>query len=110
MITYPRFQALLSDVADCTSLEEYIAECGGAVPVDTAEEALRILNAIWIMAHAGLTFRSIADACGLSMLSLCKHLDISRRTAENWAAGIHNPPAWQMPLIAYAAVSLTTQE
>lgn len=110
MITYPRFQALLSDVADCSSLEEYIAECGGSVPADSAEEAIRILSAIWAMARDGLTIKSIADACDLSMLSLCKHLDISRRTVGDWATGQRNPPAWQLPLIAYATVSLITQE
>lgn len=109
MITYPRFQALLIDVPDCASLEEYIAECGGSVPADSAEEAIRILTAVWTMAHDGLTIRSIADACDLSMLSLCKHLDISRRTVGDWSTGQRNPPAWQLPLIAYAALSIAAE-
>lgn len=110
MIPYTTFRALLYDVADFSSLEEYISECGGSVPADSAEEAIRILSVIWTMASDGLTIRAIADACGLSMLSLCKHLGISRRTVGDWATGQRNPPAWQLPLIAYATVSLVTQE
>lgn len=109
MIPYTTFLALLSDVQDFYTVDLFCAECGGSIPADDPAVAHRILSAIWAMAHDGLSIRSIADACDLSMLSLCKHLDISRRTVGDWATGQRNPPAWQLPLIAYATVSLITQ-
>lgn len=105
MITYPRFQALLSDVPDCASLEEYIAVCGGAVPVDSAEEAICILNAVWTMAHDGLTIRSIAAACEMPIRHLAIAIDLPVRTVENWASEVRKPPRWQLPLISYAVLS-----
>lgn len=110
MIRYHRFLSLLSAVPDCSSLEEYIAECGGSVPVSSADEVERILTIIWTMGRDGLSIRSIASSIGLSMLALSRMLDISRRTLECWAAGTRNPPAWQLPLIAYAALSISDQE
>lgn len=105
MITYPRFQALLADVPDCSSLEQYIAECGGAVPADSAEEVIRILTAIWTMSHDGLTIRSIAAACEMPVRRLALTLDIPVRTVEDWSSGVRNPSPWQLPLIAYAVLS-----
>lgn len=110
MISYPTFRALLFDVSDCSTLEEYIAECGGAVPADSAEEAVRLLTIIWTMGHDGLSIRSIAAAIGTSMLALSRMLVISRRTLECWAAGTRNPPDWQLPLIAYAALGISCQD
>lgn len=105
MITYPRFQALLLDVPDCASLEEYIAECGGSVPADSAEEAICLLTAIWAMSHNGLCIKSIAAACELPVRRLAITLDIPVRTVEDWSSGVRNPSPWQLPLIAYAVLS-----
>lgn len=110
MITYARFQALLLDVLDCSSLEEYIAECGGSVPLDDADAVIRTLTCLWSMTRDGLTIKSIASACGLSVRQLALAIDLPLRTAENWASGVRNPPAWQLPLIAYAAMSCTIGE
>lgn len=105
MMTYHRFLSLLFDVSDCSTLEEYIAECGGTVPADSAEEAIRILTAIWAMAHDGLSIKSIASACELPVRRIAITLDIPLRTVEDWAAGVRNPSPWQLPLIAYAVLS-----
>ncbi|MBQ7851248.1 MAG: hypothetical protein IJ343_16095 [Clostridia bacterium] len=106
MITYPGFQVLLSDVHDCPDFETYAAECRGAVTVDDAAEALRILTAIWSMAQSGLSIKSIAAACGLPVRRLALTLDIPVRTVEDWSSGVRNPSPWLLPLIAYAALSL----
>lgn len=105
MMTYQRFISLLCDVSDCSTLEEYIAECGGAVPADSAEEAIRILTAIWAMSHNGLSIKSIASASEMPVRRLALNLDIPVRTVEDWAAGVRNPSPWQLPLIAYAVLS-----
>lgn len=105
MITYPRFQSLLSDVLDCSSLEEYIAECGGAVPADSGEEAIRLLTAIWAMSHDGMSIKSVAAACEMPVRRIAMTLDIPLRTVEDWSAGVRNPSPWQLPLIAYAILS-----
>ena len=56
-----------------------------------------------------LTIRSIAQACGLSMRRLAMDLGIPTRTMEDWAAGSRIPSPWQLPLIAYAALSMTVE-
>lgn len=106
MIPYTTFRVLLSDVQDCYTFDLYCAECGGSIPTDDPAEAQRILSAIWAMARDGLTIKSIADACDISMLSLAQELGISRRTIGDWSTGLRTPPAWQLPLIAYAAINL----
>ena len=105
MITYHHFLALLSDVHDCSSLEEYIAECSGAVPADSAEEAIRLLTAIWAMSHNGLSIKSIAAACEMPVRRLALTLGIPVRTVEDWSSGVRKPSPWQLPLIAYAVLS-----
>lgn len=105
MIAYTRFLSLLSDVPDCASLEEYIAECGGSVPTDRADEAVRLLTIIWTMGHDGLTIKSIAAACDLSVRRLAMTYGLKQRTVEDWAAGKASPPPAQLPLIAYACLS-----
>lgn len=105
MISYTTFRALLSDVPDCPDFDTYAAECGGAVPLDNANDVIRLLTAIWTMAHNGLTIKSIAQACDISVLSLARDLDISRRTVGDWSTGDRTPPEWQLPLIAYAVLS-----
>jgi DNA-binding transcriptional regulator YiaG len=105
MITYTRFLSLLSDVPDCASLDEYIAECGGSVPADSAEEAIRLLTAIWTMSRDGLSIKSVAAACEVSVRRIAITLDIPARTVEDWSSGVRNPSPWQLPLIAYAVLS-----
>lgn len=104
-MTYHRFLSLLFDVSECTTLEEYIAECGGSVPLDDVNAVIQTLTCIWSMAHDGLTIKSIASACGLSVRQLAIAINLPLRTAENWASDVRNPPAWQLPLIAYAVLS-----
>lgn len=105
MIKCSRFLALLSDVLDCSSLEEYIAECSDSVSADSAEEAIRLLTAIWAMSHNGLSIKSIAAACEMPVRRIALTLDIPVRTVEDWSSGVRNPSLWQLPLIAYAVLS-----
>lgn len=106
MISYTDFRRLLTDVSECANLYVYIAECGGSVPLDDVDDVIHLLTAIWTMARDGLTIKSIAQACDISMLSLSRELGISRRTIGDWSTGNRNPPEWQLPLIAYAVLQL----
>lgn len=105
MVSYSAFCELLSHTTDCPNLDAYIAECGGSVPLNDVQQTLRLLETIWAMAHEGLTIKSIAAACGRSVRSLSRDYGLPTRTLEAWAANDRTPPAWQLPLIAYAVLS-----
>lgn len=105
MIPYSDFRRVLMDAAQCADFDAYVAEVGGSVPLDDVEDVLCLLRLTWTLGHEGLTIRKIAEVCGLSMRRLAMEYGLPTRTVENWAAGVRNPPEWQLPLIAYAALS-----
>lgn len=101
MICYNDFIRLMLSVAECDSLDIYLAEVGGSATSGT----LPLLEKIYTAARDGMTIRSIADAAGLSLRKLAMTYGLPLRTVQDWAAGVRNPPAWQLPLIAYAVLS-----
>lgn len=101
MIAYHDFLRLLLAAPECCELDSYLAEEGGSVP----PEALPLLEPIYRMSHDGLTIKSIADSVGLSLRQLAIRYGLPYRTVQDWGAGLRNPPAWQLPLIAYAVLS-----
>lgn len=101
MICYNDFIRLLLAAPECDSLDLYLAEMGGSVPLNV----LDLLGMIYTASHDGLTIRTIADAAGLSLRKLAMNYGLPLRTVQDWAAGVRNPPAWQLPLIAYAVLS-----
>lgn len=105
MISFSDFYRLLTDVRECTDLDAYVAEVGGSVPMDDVDSVIRILTTIWTMGRPGLSVKSIAQACEISARQIAIQYHLPTRTIENWAAGIRNPPEWQLPLIAYAVMS-----
>lgn len=105
MIPYNDFLRLIVAIPDCTSLDDYITEEGGSVPLDDVEAVIRLLTMLWSMAHEELTVKTIAAACGISVRQIAVRYGLPIRTVENWAAKTTTPPAWQLPLLAYAVVS-----
>lgn len=101
MIAYHDFMRLLYAAPECDGLDVYLAEEGGSVP----PEALPLLEAVYTAGHDGLTIKTIADSAGLSMRQLAIRYGLPYRTVQDWAAGLRTPPAWQLPLIAYAVLS-----
>ena len=101
MICYNDFIRLLLAAPECDDLDIYLSEVGGSVPM----VALPLLEKIYAAAHDGLTIRSIANAAGLSLRKMAMVYGLPLRTVQDWAAGVRNPPAWQLPLIAYAVLS-----
>lgn len=106
MISYTDFARMLTAASECSSYDVYVTEVGGSVPLDDVDNVIRLLTAIWTMARDGLTIKSIAQACDISMLEISRELGISRRTIGDWSTGDRNPPEWQLPLIAYAVLQL----
>lgn len=104
-IPYADFLRLLTDTTEFSDLDSYIAECGGSIPLDDVQQVIRLLEAIWAMGHGGLTIKSIAATCERSVRSLSRDYGLPTRTLEAWSANDRTPPAWQLPLIAYAALS-----
>lgn len=105
MIPYQDFVRLLTDTTEFNTLDAYIAECGGSVPLDDVSAVIAMLKIIWAMAHDGLTIKSIAAACDRSVRSIAIQYGLPTRTLENWSEGRRTPPEWQLPLIAYAVLS-----
>lgn len=110
MIPYTTFRSLLSDVQDCYTFDLYCAGRGCSIPTDDPVEAHRILSVIWTMARGGLSIKSISAACELPVRQISMQMDIPSRTAEAWAMGERTPPAWQLPLIAYAVLGIISQD
>ena len=109
MINYTDFLRLLYAVPDCATLDEYIAECGGSVPLDDINQVIDLLGLIYEIG-CDLSIKTIASACGISVRRLAMSYGIPTRTVENWSSGAARPPLWQLPLIAYAAISDVMQK
>lgn len=105
-MTYPDFRRLLLAAGDTPDLTAYISDEGGSVPAAD----LDLLPIIHQMGHGDLTIRSIAQACGLSVRRLGHELGISYTTTSKWSDGSRSPSPWQLPLIAYAALSMVEDQ
>ena len=107
MIPYDDFFRLLTDVSKFPDFDSYLSEVCGSVPLDDVGAVNLVLPYIWEMGRVGLTIKSIAASCTLSVRQLAIRCSIPQRTVENWAARKTEPPSWQLPLIAYATLSNT---
>lgn len=107
MIPYDDFCRLLTDVSKFPDYDSYLAEVGYSVSLVGSYTVTLVLSYIWEMGRVGLTIKSIATACAISVRQLALRCSIPQRTVENWATGKTEPPAWQLPLIAYATLSNT---
>lgn len=107
MIPYTDFRRLLTDVSECPDLDAYIAEVGGSVPLDDVTDVIQLLTTIWTMGREGLTIKSIAAACDISVRQIALKYGLPTRTVENWSSGKTAPPPWQLPLIACVVLSDT---
>lgn len=105
MIAYSAFRKLLLRASEFSDFDQYVAECGGSVPLNDVEQVLRLMRATWALGHEGLTIHKVAETCDRSMRSIAIGYGLPTRTVENWSTGVSRPPEWQLPLIAYAALS-----
>ena len=91
MINYTDFLRLLYAVPDFATLDEYIAECGGSVPLDDVNQVIDLLGLIYEIG-CDLSIKTIAASCGISVRRLAMSYGIPTRTVENWASGAALPP------------------
>lgn len=105
MISYTDFRRLLTDATECCTLDDYITECGGSVPLDNVEDVLQILSTIWEIGRDGLTIKSLSSACDIPARQIALRYGLPTRTVEGWSSGVRVPPKWQLPLIAYAVMT-----
>lgn len=105
MIPYSDFVRLLHDASECSTPEKYIVEVGGSVPLGDPYKIIELLDAMWEMAHDGLTIKSIAAACCTSVRQIGIKLGIPHRTIGNWSAGSTVPDTWKIHTVAYAVLS-----
>lgn len=105
MIPFNDFLRLLNEASTFPDVEQFIAECGGSVPLDDADEIVRLLDIIWSMGSGGLTIDSIFRTCERSMRNFAITYHLPVNTVQNWHFGKTTPPTWQLPLLAYATAS-----
>lgn len=105
MIPYPDFLRLLADATECATLDQYMAECGGSVPLDDMGNVVKLIETIYTLGHDGLTIKRISDVIGIPVRQIAIRYGIPQRTLENWSAGSRIPSDWQLALVAYAVLS-----
>lgn len=106
-MSYQIFYRLLVDARDCTDFDEYVAECGGSVPLDDVDDVLSVLRYIWDYSQAP-EVRTIWRASGLSQNAFKAEYNIPSRSFESWAsdsASSRRPPEYTVRLLAFAVLS-----
>lgn len=103
-MTHLQLHALLLDAQDCTDLDTYIAECGGSVPAEYADDtgdptaAVELLTALWQF-RDGIRFRQLREYSGMYLAEFARCYDIPKRSVENWDADVTKPPSYLMELL-----------
>lgn len=105
MIPYAEFRRLLISAPECATYDEYVAECGGSVPLTNVGTAMLLLKTIYDIGHDGLTVRRLCEVCLPSQRQLAVRYYIPSRTVEDWCAGHRDPTGSTLLFLAYAVVS-----
>lgn len=91
MITMSDYYRLMCAADGCSSLDEYIAECGGSVPADCigpdgdAAKAIRLLTLLWEL-HKDRSFPAVRRLSGMSQNTFCVTYQIPLGTIHGWCA------------------------
>lgn len=118
-MNYTDFMRLLADAAECKTLDEYIAECGGSLPDEYYDDGIATgdkvqlikstLKYIWDYSR-DKSFANIYKLSGhKTYAALYRALELPTRTAENWVAGARTPPPYLMDMIAYIVLGILDQ-
>lgn len=103
-MTHLQLHALLLGAQDCTDLDSYIAECGGSVPAEYANDtgdptaAVELLTALWRF-RDGIQFRQLREFSGMRIADFSRCYGIPKRSVENWDANVTTPPSYLMELL-----------
>lgn len=84
---HKEFQSLKDSALDCTTLENYILECGGGVPNEfwdgnDAAIVTNVLTDIWTIAHDP-TFVTLQTISGMGNKQFSEAYNIKLRTIED---------------------------
>lgn len=97
-MTYNSFLALCVDAAECSSFEQYAAECGGSCP---EEHAIEILQFCWEYGR-NRNFAEIHRLSGMSQAAFSRAYQVPLRCIEDWLHGRRSAPAYVIDLLAFA--------
>lgn len=97
-MTYNTFLSLCADAAECSSFEQYAAECGGSCP---EENVIEILQFCWEYGR-DRNFAAIHRLRGLSQAAFSRAYQVPLRCIEDWLHGRHSAPAYVTDLLAFA--------
>lgn len=97
-MTYNTFLALCADSAECSSFDQYAAECGGGCP---EYHAIEILQFCWEYGRYH-SFASIHRLSGLSQASFSRAYQVPLRCIEDWLHGRHSSPSYVTDLLAFS--------
>lgn len=99
MTTFTDFRRLLLGALDSPDALTFAADAGGSAEPDMVP----LLPAVWRIAHGG--FRALRVETRMSQRRFASAYGISRRNVEDWDAGISQPTAYALPLLAYAVLA-----
>lgn len=114
-MTHFQLHTLLLDAQDCTTIDEYISECGGNVPAEYISEdgdptaAVELLTALWQF-RDGIRFRQLREYSGMYLAEFARHYGIPKRSVENWDANVTTPPAYLLELLLCDIMNMKTEE
>lgn len=103
-MTHLHLHTLLLDAQDCTTIDEYIAECGGSVPSEYADDtgdpaaAVELLTDLWQF-RDGIRFRQLREYSGMYLAEFARCYGIPKRSVENWDADVTKPTSYLMELL-----------
>lgn len=107
-MTYQDFRRLVMDAEECETLEGYMAEIGGSVPVSVPDrQVIPLLTACWDYAH-DRSARGARKISGLSRAAFAREYHLPIRTLENWEAdenaNARRAPGYVLDLLASAVI------
>ena len=107
-MTYQDFRRLVMDAEECETLEDYMAQIGGSVPVSVPDQqVIPLLTACWDYAH-DRTARGARRIAGLSRAAFAREYHLPIRTLENWEAeestNARRAPEYVLDLLACAVI------
>ncbi len=106
-MSYQEFCWLLLGTAGCKDFDEYVAECGGSVPLDDVGAVQRVLRYIWDYSQAP-EVATVWRASGMLQKDFVQEYNIPSRSYESWAssaASSRRPPEYTVRLLAFAVLS-----
>lgn len=101
MFTYQNVMSLLTSAVFCDTLDDFLAEEGGAIPSSRPYDdgsVHDLLSALYDM-RTGVTFAAIRSLSGMSRAEFDRKYSIPIRTMEDWESGKRRAPEYVYVLL-----------